>query len=400
MPSPGPLCVRFLLSNNLPGSLTRITADTASLFARWGVPSSVSYPCVNWWDYKRFILPHLSGPARWKTAGRLAVEILFQAPLRRRWCGSAHHPLHPDVQVERFSFGPSAAGWAERTVAVLHHSYLIPHLLRTLGSPGPRFVSAIHVDLEKAMGNPKPEISAWFTHWVALERTLALPRYATSEEARAAAERLGIPIQRLIHGGVDLRIFHPPEERPAGGQIVVSLYCDPNPQKGRAVGVEALRGIHSEFPEIELRSIGRVTPDQAAVFDRNPGYLNGDEYARALRESDILVYPSLYDGFPAPPLHAMASGAALVTTAVAGVNEYAVDGENALVCSPGDPAEIRHKVLRLVRDSALRRSLQVAGRKTAESFGNEHSARQLLGFLREVYEGTPTALEKAWAAEP
>ena len=88
------------------------------------------------------------------------------------------------------------------------------------------------------------------------------------------------------------------------------------------------------------------------------------------------------------PWFYLASGAALVTTAVGGVKEYAVHGENALVCEPGNAAALREQVLRLVRDRALRDRLKTNGLQTASSFSVEHSAERLLEFLREVYEET------------
>jgi glycosyltransferase involved in cell wall biosynthesis len=168
--------------------------------------------------------------------------------------------------------------------------------------------------------------------------------------------------------------------------LQVSLYCDPNLQKGQVVGVEAMRSMKSLVPSVRLCSVGRVLPRYAKVFDRNYGYLHKEKLVQALQESDIFVYPSLYDGFPAPPLQAMACGAALVTTAVEGVLEYAREGENCLLCPPGQAPAMREQVLRLVRDAELRQRLQSNGSQTAQGYSVERSAGQLLEFLKEVYQ--------------
>jgi glycosyltransferase involved in cell wall biosynthesis len=82
----------------------------------------------------------------------------------------------------------------------------------------------------------------------------------------------------------------------------------------------------------------------------------------------------------------MASAAALVTTAVEGVGGFARHGENAMVCPAGDPEALRRQVECLLRDPVLRQRIQEQGPGTAASFSVEESARQLLLFLREVFE--------------
>lgn len=378
-----PAAVRFLLSNNLPGSVTRITADTAMVFVGLGVPTTVEFPLVNWWDHKLFMLARGGSVERVRLALGLAAETAVSLCWRRRWCGLKYHDVDPRVRTRRFLAVPSARDWRDGEVAVVHPPYLVPHLLRTLPHSGVRLVAAIHVNLEKAMTSPVPHVAAWYRQWVARERLLTLPRYTTSEESRAAAERLGVAVHRVIPNGIDLRVFHPDRGRGAEDPIVVTLYCDPNAQKGQAVGLEALRGLKSTFPEIRLWSIGRLAEGQT-LFDRNYGYLHREAYANALRKSDIVVYPSLYDGFPAPPLQAMASGAALVSSAVGGLTEYARDGENCLLCAPGDAQSLRRQIVRLIESRELRDRLKAEGPATAERFGVDRCARELLAFLTEV----------------
>jgi glycosyltransferase involved in cell wall biosynthesis len=378
--------VRFLLSTNLPSSITRITADTANVFARLGIPTTVVFPAVDWWDYKLFGVSRMGFANKCKQTLRLAGEVLINAPFRRSWCGLKLHEVDPRIKTTRFLISPSARKWGENGITVVHPPYLIPHLLRTMAHPRIKMVSAVHVNLEKAIQSSSPVAAAWYAHWVAFERFLSVPRYATSEGARKSAERLGIPVRKVIYGGIDLSLFHALPVRDRAAPLVITLYCDPNVQKGRSVGVDALKTLKSVAENTQLCSIGHVSAEEAKVFDHNYGYLHGEEYAGALQHSDIFVYPSLYDGFPAPPLQAMACGAALVTTAVEGVTEYGAHEHNCLLCEPGKAEAMRDQIVRLIEDRELRERLQANGPKTAEAFSVERSARQLLEFLREVYE--------------
>ena len=390
----GNFTVRFLLSNNQPGSMTRITADTASTFARKGIRTVILFPAVDWWDYRLFALRWLKGRRRWKTLLKMAVDFSVGLFFRRKWCGFKYYAVDSHVGTTRYFLRPSASTWKENEMTVVHPPYLIPHLLRTLDHLNVPIVSALHMNLEKALKNPDPMTAAWYEHWVARERLVSVPRYTTSRTAKEAAERLGIPVRRIIHdGSLDLDLFHPargPAER--NGAPVVTLYCDTHPQKGQAVGAQAFRMLKGRHPNVRLCSIGKVIPEFASLFDHSYGFLHGTELVKAIQASDIFVYPSLYDGFPAPPLQAMACGAALVTTAVEGVNEYAVHEENALLCLPGDAEAIKNQVLRLIQDRELLRKLKTHGPETAQRYSVEQSAQQLLDFLREVHREMPFRL--------
>lgn len=383
MSGPNGFHVRFLLATNLPVSVTRITADTANCFVRAGIPTTVMFPAVDWWEYKRFTLSRLEPGVRFKEAVRMGVERARSVILPRPWCGSSDFDLDPRVRTIRYGSAPPLHGLAGG-ITVAHHTYVVARaLLRNRSGLRPKLVGAIHVNLEKATHSASREGSAWFRHWVELERALKIPRYATSLDSKRAAERLGIPVQRIIPGGINLRQFRP-AQRPRGGRLSVSLYCDPNRHKGREIGVEAMAKLKAANPGLRLCSIGQVTEEQKGIFEVNHGYLRGADYVRALQESDLFVYPSLFDGFPAPPLQAMACGAALVTTAVEGVVEYARDGSNCLLCPPGDAGTLQAQASRLVTDPPLRDRLREEGLKTAEAFSAERSSAQLLQFLREV----------------
>ena len=378
--------VRFIVPANFPGAIVRITADTANVLVDWGIPTTVMFPAVDWWDYKLFEISRLRGLRRVLRILRLAVEAAFRLCVPRPWCGFKYHSVDPRVRSARYGLVPSAARWNEREVTVVHPPYLIPHLLRTIPNSRVKMVSALHMNLEKAIRSSSERAAVWYQHWVARERLLSVPRYTTSEEARAAAERLGIEVRTVIPDGVDLHLFHPPKDRLAGRPPVVTLYCVRHAQKGQADGLEALRQIKAEIPEVRLHALGELLPGHAGLFEREYGYLHGEDYADAVRQSDIFIYPSRYDGFPAPPLQALASGCALVTTAVAGVSDYAVSGENALVVPPGDVAGLKDAVRKLLGDPALRRRLQAAGMETAQKYDVRTTSRQLLEFLREVHE--------------
>ncbi|MBI3318505.1 MAG: glycosyltransferase family 4 protein [Candidatus Omnitrophica bacterium] len=383
-----PLAVRFLVANNLPVSVTRIVADTASALARMGVEASVLYPVVDWFDFKWFQITRLPlwKKARWTAA--LLKETLRKGLLPTPWSGQLHYRCDPRVRTNRYVWFPPIRKETEGEVLIFEHCYQLKHWLRQDPKRRQKVVSVIHNNYEEEMRSGSPESTAWKRHCVELEQSIRVPRIATSQGGKEVAQRLGIPVEEVIPNGIDLELFRPDGLRKKGRPLQVTLFCETYPQKGQAVALEALRNWRKgrDPSSVRLCSLGNLLPGAEGLFDFHYGFLHGQDYVRALQETDIFLYPSLYDGFPAPPLHAMACGAALVTTLVEGVLGYAREGENCLTCRPGDTQGIRFQIERLIEDPALRQAIRASGLQTAQAFSVERTTHQMLEFLKGVLQ--------------
>jgi glycosyltransferase involved in cell wall biosynthesis len=100
--------------------------------------------------------------------------------------------------------------------------------------------------------------------------------------------------------------------------------------------------------------------------------------------SRIFLCSSRVEGFGFPCIEAMACGAALVTTANGGSDDYAIHGETALVCEPNDTTAMADYIERLLRDDELRIRLAKQGMEyVRQTFDWDRSAEQLDAFLTE-----------------
>jgi glycosyltransferase involved in cell wall biosynthesis len=68
-----------------------------------------------------------------------------------------------------------------------------------------------------------------------------------------------------------------------------------------------------------------------------------------LSQLDIFVLSSLNEGLPLALLEAMAAGLPVVSTRAGGVEEAAVDGENAYLSAPGDSKALAEAMIRMAR---------------------------------------------------
>jgi glycosyltransferase involved in cell wall biosynthesis len=110
-----------------------------------------------------------------------------------------------------------------------------------------------------------------------------------------------------------------------------------------------------------------------------PGFIAQHHLPTLYRQAEMLVYPSLYEGFGLPPLEAMACGTPVIVSDMTSLPE--VVGEAALKVDPTDPMEIAWVMAQLLDDPALQAQLRQAGIERAKQFTWKRSAQRLVETL-------------------
>lgn len=148
-------------------------------------------------------------------------------------------------------------------------------------------------------------------------------------------------------------------------------------------GLAALALVREQVPDLSV-SVFSVFPrpaDAPEWVDWHEG-ATADEVADILNEAAVFLSPSEAEGWPLPPAEALACGAALVTTDIGGVRDYAHQERTALLVPVGDVEAMAAAVLRLVRDRELRLALSHAGsRLIREEFTWGTSVQKLEAIL-------------------
>ena len=91
-----------------------------------------------------------------------------------------------------------------------------------------------------------------------------------------------------------------------------------------------------------------------------------EDLRQIMAETDIFFLPSILEGQPLAIVEAMAHGCPIVSTAVGGIPELIVDGENGLLCSPRDIKSMTEKLNQLIGDPGLCTRLSNAAREAYE----------------------------------
>jgi glycosyltransferase involved in cell wall biosynthesis len=111
------------------------------------------------------------------------------------------------------------------------------------------------------------------------------------------------------------------------------------------------------------------------------GWVSGVEKARALKEADIFVLPSYFEGLSNSMLEAMAAGLPVVVTRVGGLPDVVRDEREGLLVDPRDITALHGALARLVLDENLRESLGRTARNTAARFEVEAAVDKLLALV-------------------
>src|SRR6266702_2764174 len=138
------------------------------------------------------------------------------------------------------------------------------------------------------------------------------------------------------------------------------------------------RAFFSESPNARAR--GRADwriPDDAFVVLHDESTLR-----RAYRAADVLLFPSLYEGFGYPVIEAFASGLPVVTSGAGGLKE--VGGDAVVVVEGRDPAAYVEALESLSDDALRREELIEHGRARARTFTWQRTAEQTADVYRSL----------------
>jgi glycosyltransferase involved in cell wall biosynthesis len=225
---------------------------------------------------------------------------------------------------------------------------------------------------------------------LACRRAIAVSEYAR----RALTFNLPQRISRkaaVIHHGVD-RDFAPSEapaetpDRHATQRPFLFAVADIYIQKNLHTLIAALAGIRDKFPDVVLKIAGRRIDEayydrlQREIRRRNLescvvflGSLGKDELVRHYRTCDAFVFPSTVETFGNPLAEAMAAGAPIACSNVTAMPE--IVGDAGVYFDPRDVGQMYSAILRILEEPGLADTLSERGRRRAEMFSWEKTAR-------------------------
>ncbi len=186
---------------------------------------------------------------------------------------------------------------------------------------------------------------------------------------RRTFEAAGVESGRLFMApfGVDLDLFSPRlEDKPGPFRV---LFCGFITQrKGISYLVDAFR--EAELGDAELVFVGRPVGTPHPWIDeprvRHIDAVPRPQLADVYRSADVLVLPSLVEGFGATPLEGMACGVPAIVSEHTFGPDLIEDGVDGWIVPIRDSTAIAQRLRMLYEDPALGRRMGVAARRKAE----------------------------------
>lgn len=291
-----------------------------------------------------------------------------------------------------------AARDAPRDLDVLHHPVTVP-IPRLPGVPTVTTVFDLqHHELPQFFSRGERLYRAWAYDRAArrADRVLTISEYSR----RQLIEIGGVAPERVesIYLGIDHERFDPRptaadatlRERLKLPERFVVYPANLWPHKNHARLVQALAATPDDIHLLlsgqpydrlgELEAQARVAGVGGRV--RHLGYLDHDDVPALYRAATAMVFPSLFEGFGAPPVEAMACGCPVASSTAGSLAEVVADA--ALTFDPESPEEIATAIARVAEDDDLRDRLRTDGMRNAARFTWEATARSHVAAYRRV----------------
>jgi len=107
-----------------------------------------------------------------------------------------------------------------------------------------------------------------------------------------------------------------------------------------------------------------------------------EDIPQLLKNMDIFVMTSIYEGLPNAIIEAMASGLPVITTDVGGNGELVIDGETGFLCQTNDKVLIASRVIDLINDEMKARRMGEHGKKRIL---NEFGVEKMVKDTEQIY---------------
>lgn len=215
--------------------------------------------------------------------------------------------------------------------------------------------------------------------------------------AESVSASMDIPIEHIRQTpyGVDHEVMRPLPgvERQPGTILFVGDSEDRN--KGARFLIEACARLQHEI-DFRLLFKDKKEQDMKVVpplvwkyglkrFVEYIPRLSTDELLRLYNSAQIVVSPSLYEGFGLPAAEAMACGTAVIATTAGAFPEFIDDGRTGLLVPPGDPDALAAAIKSLLLDpDRCRRMGAAASEHIRTNFTWKRTAKMTLDLYDEV----------------
>jgi glycogen synthase len=191
------------------------------------------------------------------------------------------------------------------------------------------------------------------------------------------------------------------EPGPSGqARPVISFIGTLHHRKGIEIFLQVIPNVVRHRPDAIFRFVGKDLYNAVygatvrEFFQRDlPGYVDHCEFTGSvaldripgyLAETDVCVFPALWDNFPYVCLEAMSGGRAVIASNNSGMAEIIRHGENGFLVRPQDAGAIARLILQIIGREFDTRAM---GRAARQTIVEEYGDARIVPAVVKAYEG-------------
>jgi glycosyltransferase involved in cell wall biosynthesis len=243
--------------------------------------------------------------------------------------------------------------------------------------PGKKTILTIH---DSVFIRGSKGIKRVFFKWLFLKLPVRKCRFVTTISEKSKKEIIqftGCDPSKIvvIPNPVDEHIYYREKEFNTGNPTILFIGSTPNKNLNRIIqslaGISCTLDIVGQIPEDHLSLLNKYE-----VHFRQSARLTEAEMAARYAASDIIMFPSLYEGFGLPILEGQKAGRVVLTSNISPMKEVA--GEGACFVDPYNPESIRAGIKKIITDVNYRKSIIKKGFENLGQFEVQYIADQYL----------------------
>lgn len=199
------------------------------------------------------------------------------------------------------------------------------------------------------------------------------------------------PLDRTKNHGILIHELALPSQA-----TLIGMVCRLVEQKGVRYGLDAFIQIASDFPQAHLLIAGEGVlqveleerAKQAGLAHRVHFLGWRTDVSALLVGLDILLAPSLWEGFGLVMLEAMAQQLPIIASRVSAIPEVISDGETGLLVAPHDVPALADALRQLLQDAPLRQHMGLLGRDRMEThFSADRMVDETVSLYHTLHDG-------------
>lgn len=204
--------------------------------------------------------------------------------------------------------------------------------------------------------------------------TLPLKKITVSEYLKGQVAEYSRDEVFVVKNAIQLDKFYVTNAIRKRDKYSVAMLYHRLPNKGSKYGIEAIKMLKNDYPQLKAHLFGTCErPVDLPKWIKYTQNASEEELLEIYNSVAIFVSPVINEGFGLTGAESMACGCAFVSSDYDAVHEYAVNGNNSILCPVKDSRALYESIKKCIDDDDLRFRIAEQGVKDTMKMSWEKS---------------------------